>query len=430
VSFFWGHAVTTNPLIDTVALTITRLGAQGDGVAETLEGPVFVPYVLPGEQVQATLNRDRGIATAIERASADRTAPVCRHFTVCGGCAMQHLAIPAQLAWKAGLVATALSQQGLTPPLSPLVATGLAARRRAVFTARRTKSSCVLGFHEARLDEIVDLAVCPILSPDIASRLPALRALVLPMLSRSGEARVTVTVADNGVDVAVTDARPELSSAIRSEIADLARAARVIRVSIAGDTVFSSLEPVITFGRASVIPPPGVFLQAVPSAEAAMTALILAAVPKARRVADLFCGLGTFTFPLSERADVLAVDGDRAAVTALADAYRRAQGLKPVTTLVRDLFREPLSEKELEPFDAVVFDPPRAGADAQVRRIAKSKVGTVVAVSCAPSTLARDLKTLCEGGFTIESVTPVDQFLFSAHVEAVAVLRRPKRRKV
>lgn len=435
---------------DIEVLTIDRLAAQGDGVASSPGGNVFLPFVLPGERVRAQISEGRASVVEILEFSPDRIAPICRHFTRCGGCATQHMAAATERAWKTDLVATALSQQRVfdsasvaeasaddaadvkaktrvASSIQPIIASSPGTRRRAVFAARRTKSGAILGFHEQRSHDIVDLAECPILSPQIASRLNALHALITPLLSRSGEARMTVTLADNGVDVVLEDTKPELTFDDRATIADLARAARIIRLTVKGEIIFATGEPQLKFGRVNVTPAPGVFLQAVPEVEARMTDIILAAVGKSKRVADLFSGLGTFSFPLAERAEVLAVDGDKASIACLTQAVKRAQGIKPVTGKVRDLFQEPLSAKELETFDAVVFDPPRAGADAQSRMIAKSKVPIVVAVSCAPSTLARDLKTLMAGGYVLQSITPIDQFLFSPHVEAIAILKRPKR---
>ena len=413
--------------MDEMDLTIDRLGAQADGMAEREGGSVFVPYTLVGERVRADVEDGRGRLMRVLEPSADRVTPLCQHFTHCGGCSTQHMAPGVEHAWKSALVATAFSLQGLSPTLAPIITAGPGTRRRAVFAARRTKSGAVFGFHAARSHDIVDLAECPILSPGIASRIPALRALAMAFLSRSGEARLTVVETGTGIDVAVEDAKPELSFDDRAKLSELARAARVIRLSLGSESVYADGEPLLAFGLARVAPQPGVFLQAVPQIEARMTELILAAVGKSKRVADLFSGLGTFTFPLAERAEVLAVDGDKRAIAALEQAAKRARGLKPITTKVRDLFREPLSLKELEPFEAVVFDPPRAGADAQAARIAKSRVKIAVAVSCAPATLARDVRTLVDGGFMLQSVTPIDQFVFSPHVEAIAVLRRPKR---
>lgn len=180
----------------------------------------------------------------------------------------------------------------------------------------------------------------------------------------------------------------------------------------------------LMFGNAEVIAPPGAFLQAVAEMEEAMANLVLRAAGKSKAIADLFCGVGAFTFRLAERAKVFAADNDKRAIAALNAAVKNARGLKPVEARTRDLFREPLSATELRDFDYVVFDPPRAGADAQARMLARSQVKTVIAVSCNPATLARDARTLIDGGYILESVTPVDQFLFSPHIEAVAVFHR------
>jgi 23S rRNA (uracil1939-C5)-methyltransferase len=407
-------------------LTIDRLGGHGDGIAQLADGPVYIPYVLSGETVRAEVSGDRARLLEIITPSPDRIAPTCPHFTACGGCASQHMARTLEQAIKVEQVRIAFSQQRITAPMLPMIAAELGSRRRAVFAARRTKNSAVFGFHAARAHDIIDIDVCPILSPEIAQRLPAIKTLITPLLSRSGEARITVTVADNGIDIAVEGAKPELTAELRQTLADHARAARVIRVSIDTDPVYASLQPLIRFGRVDVAIPPGVFLQAVPAAERAIADLLRASIGKTKAVADLFCGVGTFSFPLAEGAQVLAVDSDKAAIAALSDAHRRGQGVKPVITKVRDLLREPMSAKELEPYEAVVFDPPRSGADAQAHMIAKSKAKTVVAISCAPATLARDVKTLIAAGFMLESVTPIDQFVFTPHVEALAVLRRKK----
>jgi len=415
-----------NSIADAV---ITRLGTHGDGIADTPSGPLYVPFTAPGDHIRCTRAGARGLLTEIVTPGPERIAPLCRHFTVCGGCLTQHVSAAAQALWKTALVRTALSQHGIEGPIADIIAAAPHSRRRAVFAARRTNAGVVFGFHEPAGHVIVDLAECPILVPAIASRLDGLRALAGALLSRSGEARFTVADTDTGVDVDVADTKPSFSVEERSAIAGLARAAAIVRLSIAGVPVFETAEPSLTFGRARVALPPGVFLQAVPSAEAAMTALIVKACGKAKRIADLFSGIGTFTFPLAARAEVSAFDSDKPAIEALLAAVKHSSGIKPVTARVRDLYSDPLSVRELSGFDAVVFDPPRAGAGAQAERLAKAQVPVVVAVSCAPGTLARDVRTLIDGGYVLDSVTPVDQFLFSPHVEAVAVLTRLRKRR-
>lgn len=406
------------------ALSIARLGAQGDGIADAQSGPVYVPYALPGEDVMVEGSGDRARLVAILSASPQRVAPVCRHFTHCGGCALQHLERTAYLAWKREIVTAAFASRGIEVPVDHVISVGLGARRRATFSARRTGRGILLGFHEAKGHGIVELHECPVTSSKIVALLPALKRLVEPLASRKFPVRVAVTLAANGIDVAIEDVPSELRPELREHLAKAAAAARLARLTIAGDTFYQSTIPAVRFGPANVVLPPRAFLQAAPAAEAEMVRLVTAALSTSKRVADLFSGLGTFTFPLAQTGAVLAVDGDRAALAALANAAKRTPGLKPIESKVRDLFREPLSAKELERFDGVVFDPPRAGAAAQAVALSNSRVSTIAAVSCNPATLARDARILIDAGFRLERVTPIDQFLYSPHVEAVAVFRR------
>ena len=409
---------------DTQALDIARLGAQGDGVADTPSGPVFVPYALAGERVQADVHGERARLIAVMTPSPDRIAPVCRHFTHCGGCAVQHLRSPAYLAWKREVVIAAFASRGIDAPVAPVASVGVGARRRAAFSARRTGRGVVLGFHEAKGVEIVDLQECPVTASAIVRVLPGLRRLVEPLMSRRAPGRVIVTLAANGLDVAVEDVPGDPPPDVREFLAREATALGLARLTLAGDTLYQATVPAVRFGTTNVVLPARSFLQAAPVAEAAMVRLVTQATAGAKRVVDLFSGMGTFTFPLAQNAFVLAVDGDKQAITALQNAAKRTPGLKPIEVKVRDLFREPLSARELQGFDAAVFDPPRAGAATQAQSLVDSPINVVVAVSCNPATLARDARILIDGGFKLERVTPIDQFLFSPHIEAVAVFRR------
>ena len=409
---------------DTQVLDIARLGAQGDGIADTPAGQVFVPFALARERVQADVRGERARLIAVTVASPERIAPVCRHFTHCGGCAVQHLRMPAYLAWKREMVAAAFAARGIDAPNGHVAGVGLGARRRASFSARRTGRSVVLGFHEAKGVDIVDLQECPVTATAIVRALPGLRRLVEPLMSRRAPGRVVVTLAANGLDVAIEDVPGDPSLEVREFLAREAAALKLARLTIAGDTLYQATVPAVRFGTANVVLPARSFLQAAPVAEAEMVRLVTQAVGEAKRVVDLFCGMGTFTFPLAQRAAVLAVDGDKQAIEALQNAAKRTPGLKPIETKVRDLFREPLGGRELVGFDAAVFDPPRAGAATQAATLADSGIKTVVAVSCNPATLARDARILIDAGYALERVTPIDQFLFSPHIEAVAVFRR------
>jgi 23S rRNA (uracil1939-C5)-methyltransferase len=404
-------------------LLIRRLGAQGDGVADLAGRPVFVPFALPGERVSVEVEGDRGRLLRVLEPNPERAAPVCAHFGKCGGCSVQHMAPEAYAEWKRELVVDAFKARGLSPEVNNLQRPG-GKRRRAVFTTVRTETGIALGFHEAASHELVAIEECPVLAPKIVGALPSIGSLIAPLLSKRGEARVMITLTMSGLDVEIDGTERKLTPEIRTALASKVNDLRLARLVIGGDTVVETLQPFLTFGTAEVILPPGVFVQAVEEAETEIARRVVEAVGKAKAVADLFCGLGAFSFPLASGARVSAFDGNQAAITALSSAVRKASGLKPISARARDLFREPLSPLELNEHDAVVFDPPRAGAEAQAQRLAKSKVKTVVAVSCNPATLARDARHLVDGGYKIESVTPVDQFVYSAHVEVVAVFRR------
>lgn len=404
-------------------LEITRVGAQGDGVASLSGAPIYVPFTLEGEHVRAEIEGSRGRLLQILKPSPDRVAPVCQHFGVCGGCALQHMAVDTYRHWKRDQVTDAFSRRGLTVTPADLITTE-DKRRRAVMTAERDEAGVTLGFHRALSHTLVDIAECPVLDDRIVARLPMLRAFLLGLMTRQSSARVSVTMTGVGLDVVIGEIRRKLTPDIRSSIAAQAAKAGIARVTIDDETVYEAQAPFLKFGVADVPIPPGTFVQAVAAAEAKMAELVMSAVGKAKSVVDLFSGAGALTFPLAARSRVSAFDSEAPAIEALKAGARRSTGLKPIEARVRDLFREPLSAMELNAFDAIVFDSPRAGAEAQAKMIARSKVKTVVAVSCNPASLARDARILIDGGLKLQSLTPVDQFVFSPHIEAVAVFRR------
>lgn len=405
-------------------IEIDRLGSQGEGVGHMEGQPAYIPGTLPGERVRLGDDwTDHQPAAALVRSSGDRVTPLCRHFGVCGGCQLQHLASTAYLDWKRQLVLEAFASRGLHVAPKPVVAVGPHTRRRAVLASRRETGRVVLGFHGARSHQIIPIDECPVLVPDIERALDRLSVLLEPVVSQPRELRATVTAASNGLDVALTSGGKVAAAAV-SALTSEATKSGVIRVTLDGAPVFLSAHPTMALGSAKLVLPPGAFIQASADAEAALVAVITDATAKSKRVADLFCGIGTFTFHLARRARVLAIDSDAASIAALQTAARATAGLKPIEARRRDLFGDPLSPRELDAFDTVVFDPPRAGAATQAAALARSKVRTVAAVSCNPATLARDVRLLVDGGYKLESVTPVDQFVFSAHVEAIAILRR------
>lgn len=400
-------------------VTIGRLGRRGDGVGG--EPPVYVPFALPGEEVRVRQSGVRGELVLLLSRSPRRAEPVCPHFGTCGGCALQHLAPEDYRAFKRDLVVAALAARGIAAEVEEPVVVPVASRRRAVFGAARRGGRLVFGFQRMRSHDLVDIATCPVLAPPLAARLPALRCLA-EGLAGAGPLRLTVTAAANGIDVAASAAGgPPDDPGV---VVEAAIAAGLARLTVEGDLLYQAAEPVLDIDGLAVPLPPGAFVQASAEAERAMQALVVAGVGSARHVADLFSGLGTFTLPLARRAEVHAVDGDPALLETLARASRTSTGRRPIGVERRDLFAFPLAPDELARFDAVVFDPPRAGALAQAEALARSRVGSVVAVSCNPATLARDLAVLRDGGYTVARVTPIDQFVFSAHIEVVAMLKR------
>jgi 23S rRNA (uracil1939-C5)-methyltransferase len=331
---------------------------------------------------------------------------------------------PLYVGWKRGIVIDAFRHRGIDAPVADLVRVPLASRRRITVYARRYAKTLHLGFYRATTHDIMNIAECPIAMPQLAAALPALREMLEPILSGKAEAAIQLLATPAGVDVSMTFIHLGSTKEHYPRMAVLAARHGFARLTVENDTLMLARRPTLRFGGVDVVPPPGPFVQAVEAAEAAMVRLALAAMPKARRVADLFCGIGTFTFPLARQARVSAVDSNEEAMATLAAAARHAQGHKPIEAKVRDLYRMPLSARELVGCDAVLFNPARSGAEAQANELARSKVPTVVAVSCNPGTLARDVRILIDGGYRLEAVTPIDQFLFSHHVEAVAVLRR------
>lgn len=399
-------------------VVIERIGAHGDGVAG--DGS-FVPFALPGERW--TIGGDR----PPERlsASAQRVAPICQHFTTCGGCLAQHMAPALYAEWKQNTIRHAFAHRGLEADVQPLTAIAPRSRRRAFMGIERGDRDIKIGFREEGEHTLVDILECPVLDPLIVAALPVIKDMALIAMAPRSSGRLIVTKLDHGLDVSFDNGVKLLKPEARQKLAEMCKHAGIIRLIVAQDAIAEHTTPTLTIGGVAITPPPSIFLQAVPQAEALLIDLVTSALPaKAKRVADLFCGIGTFTLPLARRVKVLAADSDKRALDALQFALNHASGLKPVDVLKRDLFREPLSARELDGVDAVVIDPPRAGASEQTLRIAKSKIKTVMAVSCAPATLARDAKTLIDAGFRMGPVTPIDQFLYTPHTEAFTVFQR------
>jgi len=416
--------------MSTETVNIHAVGAEGDGIARTPTGPVFVPFTLPGEEVAIARVKSQGTVMSWGATSADRVEPKCRHFGpegkggACGGCSLQHWADLPYQDYKRQLVVDALKSHGIETDVAPVIACAPGERRRVTMVGRLTDMGVALGFMQASSHHVVPVEECPIAHPAIVASLPMVRRLASSLAAGSEPFRVTIQVTGTGLDLNFADLKkPDAKK--RQAATDLAmREKGLARLSFANEILFEPVKPLVELGGVQVVLPPGSFLQATVRAEIAMSELVVAHVGKAKRVADLFAGCGTFALRLARNSAVHAVEFDAPALAALDHAARHAQGLKPVSIERRDLFRRPMLALDLKYTDAVVFDPPRAGAEAQCHELAKSKVARIAAVSCNPVTLARDLEILIAGGYKLKSVAPIDQFLWSSHVEAVALLER------
>jgi 23S rRNA (uracil1939-C5)-methyltransferase len=400
---------------------------------------VFVPLALPGERVRVRLpggDGDKAVLEEVIVSSPDRVAPAAPGLVTCGGCALQYMAPEAYRAWKRGLLLTELARAGISDStVAPLVSVPPASRRRVTWFARRGADGKVAIGSLARVShDIVDRHECPVLAPQLVALLDPLRDLLGRMLPPGGRAEVVANLLDSGVDLLLR-APGTLPPALRQMLAGFASQRDLARLSWQAMTrpgaAPSPWEPIVErrparvqFGTVAVALPPGAFLQATREAEQVLVGETVQAVAGAKRVADLFSGAGAFTFPLVAKSQVHAVDGDKALIAALRRAADAAGIGGRITTEMRDLIKRPLVADELKKFDAVVFDPPRAGAASQAGRITAARIPLVVAVSCNPVTFARDAKLLIDGGYAMEKLVPVDQFLWTQLLELVAVFRR------
>ncbi|MYZ46792.1 class I SAM-dependent RNA methyltransferase [Propylenella binzhouense] len=402
---------------------VAALGHRGDGVAAGPEGALYVPFTLPGEEVRIERAGTRARLLEIMAPSPERVAPACPHFGLCGGCQLQMMSLDAARSLKRRFVADALAREGIGAEPAETIGVDPASRRRAALTAVKAGDRVLLGFNERNSNRLVDLERCVVLVPGIAGRLPAIRRLLAPLLAPRKPARVTVLATGTGLDIAV-EGTARRGPGRLPHLLELAEAAGIARLSLDGEVLLGLAEPRLAVGGLDIVPPPGAFVQASAEAEAAMTRLVVRHLAGAGNVVDLFAGLGTFSLALARTARVTAVESAGPALDALAAAARRATGLKPIRTERRDLFAFPLAEGELARFDGAVFDPPRAGAKAQAALLARSTIGRIAAVSCNPASFARDARLLVDGGYRLETVVPVDQFVHSAEVEVVGLFVR------
>lgn len=394
-------------------LPIVRLGARGDGV--TADGR-FVPITVPGDTVR--------FDPFELRPGPDHANPPCRHFPECGGCQLQHVGDAAYAAWVNARILSALDavrvpvravdSVALSPPRS---------RRRASLRAVKRGGQLSLGFNADASHRIVDMRECWVLRPELFALVTPLRKLLAVLLGNGQGAGISLTASDSGIDVL-------LAGVAATTLADIERLTAfaathdLARLAVEGEggveILTEARSPVLRFGGVPVLLPPAPFLQATREGEASLQEAVLGACAGAVSVADLFCGLGTFALPLAAAARVYAADASAVAVAALTAAARG----RAMLVEHRDLFRRPLTPAELARFDVVVFDPPRAGAAAQVALLAASDVPVIVAVSCNPNTFARDAAVLSDAGYQLDRLWPVGQFRWSTHVELVARFSR------
>ena len=406
----------------TEQLTIARLGHRGDGVADTPSGPVFVPYTLAGETVTVEPvagHPDRRHLDRVDRASHERVAPICKHFTQCGGCAMQHWSLAEYHLWKRGLVAEALAQAGLVAPLDALIDAHGQGRRRAVLHARRGGRDVLeVGFTAPRAHHIVAIDRCPILEPGLAGAIPAAWAIAEILKPTAKPLDIQVTATDSGMDVDVRGSGA-LSPSRTTALAGVAEKHGLARITRHGELVAQAAQPLLQVGRAQVPLPPGAFLQATAAGEATLARLVAGHVGAAKRVADLFCGIGTFALRLAESARVAAADSDagggQGAGAGGGENQRpqtgRGAGARPVPPALHGRRAERVRRRGVRS-----AAPGRRDASARARQ---KHVPVVVAVSCDAATFARDARILVDGGYKLTAVTPVDQFRYSFHVEIV-----------
>jgi 23S rRNA (uracil1939-C5)-methyltransferase len=406
---------------------IDHVGHRGDGVSFSSGGALYVPYTLGGETVEAAAvpgHPDRRKLLAVDTPSPQRIAPFCPHFGVCGGCAIQHWQPDAYQQWKRNIVVETLRAAKIECEVAPLADAHGLGRRRATFHARiGTREILKVGFSAAGSHDIIPIDRCPILDPGLKGALEAAWALTEALKPTGKPLDIQATSTINGLDIDIRGSGP-LPSARITALSKVAEQHRLARLTRHGELVLMRSAPDIMIGTARVTLPPGSFLQATVAGEETLAALVAGRIGKAKHIADLFCGVGPFALRLASRARVAALDSDAIAVAALQKAAASTSGLKPIKAETRDLFRRPLMPQELRDIDAVVFDPPRQGAQAQVKQLAASQVPVVIAVSCNVTTFARDVRMLIDGGYKLDTVVPVDQFRYTPHVELVAKMVR------
>lgn len=414
-------------------VTIEELGGRGDGIFRENGKVVYVPYSAPGDIADVKLNGQKGRLRHIHKNSPHRGNAVCSHFTKCGGCALQHIEMDYYKNWKEGLIRTALSNQGVSNMLiNALEVSPIGSRRRTTLQAiGRGSGDLVLGYAEKNSHNLVDVHNCPILMPDIVKFIAPLKVFLSGLLDKKQKMTIQITCGDNGLDV-VFKGKGEVDLKLRMELAEFAQSNDLARVSwydSSRKTPYYEMlaerrKPYVKFNGSKVFFPEGAFLQATEHGQKTLTRIMLDGIKGANRVVDLFSGCGTFTVAAAKIANVHAVENNKDMLAALKNSANQAHDIKLVSTELRDLFLRPLLPHELNEFDVAIIDPPRAGAKHQMQEIINSDIKKLVMISCNPITFSRDVQNLADAGFSMGPITPVDQFLFSPHLEIIAVFER------
>ncbi len=410
-------------MTDRRTVKIRHLGHKGHGAAEIDGVLAYFPYTLPDEQIQVSKRSDGGWhIEGIVVESPSRQKPVCAHFGACGGCMLQHLKTADYLDWKRTALKETLAQRGFTDvPIDPIFEIPQRSRRRLVLTAEKRKGLLRLGLSRYRSRAVEDISECPVALPEIEALFPGLRAILDAGLGSAGTARVTVNQTDTGADVLVEAQRTAaLDQRRASALAQTAAQTNVARLTWNDELIFQRDAPQISVGSAAVVPPAGAFLQASKQVQDFLIDRVSSALNDASAVIDLFCGIGTFSLPLTSVKSVLALDSHGDMIEALNVAAKSIGASDRLAAQRRDLLRRPLQAEEMKKFDAAVLDPPRAGASAQMEQLSRSGLSKIVYVSCNPATFARDARILVNAGFQMGTVQPIDQFLWSPHTELVA----------
>ena len=405
-------------------VTIEKLGRQGDGIAQLHGKEIYVPATLAGEVVTVTGNSARKSLIDVISPSPDRVPALCTHFGECGGCQTQHMADEAYLAWKHFLVSEPFARAGITAQVDPIITFPNGKRRKAVFRAENSPNGFVFGFSASRSNQIIPIEQCPVLEPAILENFDLLKALARLAIAGKKDARISVLACETGLDVTLQEIQKP-DNRLRQGLMKFASDNGILRLSLDDEVLIETEKPRVKIASTQVTPPPASFVQALKSAEDAMSTLVAGHLSSCKHIADLYCGIGTFALKLAEKSTVDAFEESQSALDALDMAWRATGGkLRKLKTEKRNLNFRPVAFSELKKTDGLVFDPPRAGAELQAKQIAKSKVRKVAAVSCNPVTLARDLKILLDGGYRINRIIPLDQFLYTPHVEVVVLLEK------